>query len=557
MDLSVIIPARNEEFLQLTIDEVLKQAQAETEVIAILDGYWPEVGIPQQKNLTVVHFEKSIGQRASTNVGARISRAKYVMKLDAHCKVDTGFDIKLMSDCEYDWTVIPRMYNLHVFDWKCNACGHQVYQGPEPESCSNCKENSGFEKIIIWQRRKNRRTDFWRFDSDMKFQYWQAYKKRPEAKGDICDVMSSIGACFFMHRQRFWDLGGMDENHGSWGQFGTEVACKSWLSGGRHVVNKKTWFAHLFRTNNKGFSFPYKIKGKQVGHARRYSKDMWLNDKWEGATRPLSWLINHFNPVPDWNGNDIRRLKQSFPTSYKKTKVSKSLVYYTDNTGDPDLMQLCRDNTEWCMKQYGYPIISVSQKPLDFGKNIVMELERAVLSIFKQILRGCQETDTQYVFLLEHDVLYHPSHFDYTPQDNNTFYYDHNRYSVCDETGKSVFYHTDVPSMMVASRELLIKHYSKCVKWVEKEGWKSKYGYSPPKGVPKDMKEGRRDTWMSLLPSLDIRRKDAWSRKRMSRKQFRNPRGHRGWKEVDEVEGWGAIHGRFADFVQDVKKRLQ
>jgi len=39
------------------------------------------------------------------------------------------------------------------------------------------------------------------------------------------------------------ELEGLDERHGFWGQFGTEISCKSWLSGGRQVVNKKTWFA--------------------------------------------------------------------------------------------------------------------------------------------------------------------------------------------------------------------------------------------------------------------------------------------------------------------------
>ena len=39
----------------------------------------------------------------------------------------------------------------------------------------------------------------------MKFQYWRVYGKRPEAKGDITDTMSSIGACFFMHKDRFFD----------------------------------------------------------------------------------------------------------------------------------------------------------------------------------------------------------------------------------------------------------------------------------------------------------------------------------------------------------------
>ena len=66
--------------------------EADTEVIAICDGYWPDPPVVDHPKVTIVHHTKSIGQRAATNEGARISQAKYVMKLDAHCTVDKGFD---------------------------------------------------------------------------------------------------------------------------------------------------------------------------------------------------------------------------------------------------------------------------------------------------------------------------------------------------------------------------------------------------------------------------------------------------------------------------------
>jgi len=113
--------------------------------------------------------------------------------------------------------------------------------------------------------------------------------------------MSCLGACIFCHRKRFIELGMMDENHGSWGQFGTEVACKSWLSEGRLVVNKKTWFSHMFRTQGGDFGFPYKISGRAVNKARQYSQDLWLKNKWKGAKRKFEWIIEHFKPIPDWH----------------------------------------------------------------------------------------------------------------------------------------------------------------------------------------------------------------------------------------------------------------
>ena len=307
-DLSVIIPARNEIFLAKTIERVLATIEADTEVIAICDGYWPDPPIVDHPRVNVLHYTESIGQRAATNAGARLSTAKYVMKLDAHCDLDQGFDRKLIEDCQPDWTMVPMMFNLHGFDWQCKNCGHRTYQGPKLIHCEQCKQDSEHEMVVVWKPRRARLTVSWRFDSDMHFQYWREHGRRPECKGKIIDTMSFIGACWFMERDRYWYLEGLDEGHGSWGQVGTEVACKSWLSGGRLCTTKKTWFSHMFRTKNDGFSFPYPMSGNQIKRAQDYSKDLWLNNKWPRAVRPLSWLVDKFKPVPGWeNGEDHSR----------------------------------------------------------------------------------------------------------------------------------------------------------------------------------------------------------------------------------------------------------
>jgi len=291
-------------FLARTVQDVLDHARADTEVIVILDGYWPDPPLLDNERVTVIHHTSSIGQRAATNEGAKVSQAKYIMKLDAHCSLDEGFDVKLMEDCQPDWTMIPSMYNFHAFDWKCLGCGNQTYQGVRPSVCLKCS-GEDFEMILTWEPRWNRKTVSWRFDKNMQFQYWRKHRKRAECQGELIETMCFIGACMFMERKRFWDLGGMDEAHGSWGQFGTEVSCKSWLSGGRLITSRKTWFAHLFRTGNFSrnghSSFPYALSQQAIDRARAYSKDLWLNDKWPEAILPLSWLIDRFKPVPDWH----------------------------------------------------------------------------------------------------------------------------------------------------------------------------------------------------------------------------------------------------------------
>src|SRR3989344_7343443 len=106
-DLSILIPARNEMFLTRTIKDILENIEGDTEIIAVLDGSWADPPIPQHERVTVIYNPQSIGQRAATNQAAKLSNAKYVMKCDAHCAFDKGFDIKMMQEMRPDWTMVP------------------------------------------------------------------------------------------------------------------------------------------------------------------------------------------------------------------------------------------------------------------------------------------------------------------------------------------------------------------------------------------------------------------------------------------------------------------
>jgi glycosyltransferase involved in cell wall biosynthesis len=295
VELSILIPARNEIFLRQTIESITENIEADTEVIAVLDGQLPVEGILQHERVNIILLPKSIGQRAATNMACRLSKAEYVMKVDAHCSFDKGFDRKLIEDMQDDWTQVPIMRNLHAFDWVCQDCGNRRYQGPT-KKCDKCGGQE--EKDIVWRAKRSPNSTSYRFDKNLQFGYWGEYKAKQN--GDLVETMSLQGSCFMMKRERYWDLNICDESWGSWGNQGTEVALKSWLSGGRVIVNKKTWYAHMFRTQGGDFGFPYPLSGKEVSKARQCSRDLFLNDNWDKAVKPLSWLIEKFNP-PEWD----------------------------------------------------------------------------------------------------------------------------------------------------------------------------------------------------------------------------------------------------------------
>jgi GT2 family glycosyltransferase len=317
--LSVIVVGRNEQFMRHTVEDVLEHSSDDTEVIAVCDGSWPEPALQDHPRLQVIHFTEAMGQRAATNAGARLSNAKYIMKMDAHCATDEGFDVKLFAKMQPDWTMIPAMHRLHIFDWGCSGCGERTYQGSKPDKCAECGGEE-FYMHMVWQPRfQYDPTVAWLFDENLHFQYWRKYHRSPkvkeEAKTGIIETMSCIGCCFMIERDRFWELGGMDEGHGSWGQFGTELACKAWLSGGKMVTCLDTWVAHLFRTGNFAksgeSSWPYPISNRDIDRARKHSREMWLGNKWPKQKLPLSWLVERFWPVPGWSDDSLRRLKKS------------------------------------------------------------------------------------------------------------------------------------------------------------------------------------------------------------------------------------------------------
>ena len=317
-DLSVIVVGRNEQFMRHTIDDVLEHAKADTEIVAICDASWPEPAIVDHPKVKILHTTTPVGQRAATNLGAQLSRAKYIMKMDAHCSTDEGFDGKMIEKMQPDWTMIPSMHRLEVFNWGCDGCGEREYQGSKPEKCKECG-GTEFYMHMVWEpRRQFEPTIAWRFDSNLHFQYWRKYDRRPEvkeeAKTGVIETMSCIGCCFLMERERFLELGGCSEGHGSWGQYGTELSAKAWLSGGKMVTCIDTWVAHMFRTNNFAgngqSSWPYPITNRQIEAARNYSRELWLNNRWEKQVRPLSWLLEHFWPVDGWTDDDLRNQKK-------------------------------------------------------------------------------------------------------------------------------------------------------------------------------------------------------------------------------------------------------
>jgi hypothetical protein len=319
--LTIIIPARNEMFLKNTIEDILAHKEADTEINALLDGQWADPPIPQYPGVNLIYVNKAVGQRGGANLAAKLSRAKYIMKVDAHCSFDQGFDRKMLEAYKLtgdNVTMVPTMRNLWAFEWACyhNYCGWKKYQGPTPEVCPNCGKSNKLKRRMKWIGKERPQSNSFSFNAEPHFQYFNEYKKRPEyredlARNNITKSMSLQGSAFMLTREKYWELDICGEELGNWGNQGVEVACKTWLSGGQVLVNHNTWYAHLFRTQGGDFGFPWKVSGRETERTKNNVKNLIWGGKFNRQIYPLSWLIEKFWPVPGWTQEQLDALKSA------------------------------------------------------------------------------------------------------------------------------------------------------------------------------------------------------------------------------------------------------
>jgi glycosyltransferase involved in cell wall biosynthesis len=547
VDLSVLIPARNEEFLGRTIEDYLSHIKGNTEIIVTLDGYLPNPPLKKDPRVTIIYNPVAVGQRAATNQSARIARGKYLMKSDAHVAVDDGFDVKMLEafkKLDDNVTMIPGMRNLHVFDWVCPNAHEPGWKTPDGQDdphrryqsnsgvCNECGQQT--KKEIIWNPKRSPFSFTFRFDKTMHFQYWGELAKRPEnVRGALCndgtydtnlrETLSIQGSCFMLTKERYLALDICSEDFHSWGQQGVEVACKTWLSGGRVISYLGTWYAHMFRTKNGDFGFPYPNPQNKVNENREKSRDLFLKDQWPLAIHKFQWLLDKFNP-PDWN-------------------ITKGMIFYTDNQLDEAIAKPVRERLLKIGEEKKINITSSSLKRMDFGvKNVRFpSLKRGYYTMFKQILGALENSRDDIIFFTEHDVLYHPSHFDFTPKEKDVWYYNQNVWYLRQD-GHAMHYDVNQLSGLCVWRETAIIHFRERLKRLETEEFTRNMGFEPfTHGRVKWEHEFRMETWKSESPNIDIRFGVNSTGMRWKKEEYRNQQLLINWQENDEqIPGWGS-----------------
>lgn len=297
---SSIIPSRSPQWLKQTVQDLLDKAEGEVEVIVVYDGRWPEPNeMPPEDPRVVQIFHGEIannkGMRDSINAGVLASKGDYLMVIDEQCGVDQGYDVKLAADCEDDWVVIPRRWRLDAENWGLT------------------KDTEGDKRPPV---------DY----MYVEYPYVKPYDKTQGLHGAIWDrpgrediliddTPTMQGSCYFMSRKH-WDkvIKRLDSTYyGPFTMEAQEVSMKTWFTGGRVVVNKKTWYAHWHKgKKGKGYAFTnaqYRQHQEGMEKGRLYAIDYWLNtNNFPGYD--WDWFVTEkFPDMPGWSPDWKQRIE--------------------------------------------------------------------------------------------------------------------------------------------------------------------------------------------------------------------------------------------------------
>lgn len=133
-----------------------------------------------------------------------------------------------------------------------------------------------------------------------------------------------------------------------------------------------------------------------------------------------------------------------------------TIIYYTSNREKPDFERRIQENL---LRVCGnLPIISVSQKPINLGKNIcVGDIGASGFNMFRQVQIACREAQTKFVISAEADCLYPPDYFTFIPPKDDAPYRNSNLYVMPDARDFYFYKREGATHAQVINRELYLK----------------------------------------------------------------------------------------------------
>lgn len=306
--LSIVIPSADPRFLPRMIPDLLAKAAGRVEIIVSLDGVDAE--LPNDPRVIPVRHAR-LGMRGALNAARPHVRGEYVMKTDEHCLFAPGFDEQLKADYSPRTLLIPRRYSLDAENWAIE----DNPKGPRDYHYLSCP---------VWSIRE-------RDDYSMHGLEWPDRTRARLTGWDVDETMSWQGSAYFMDRTHYEWLGPMQEEN--WGGFAgepQEIGLKTQLAGGRIMVTKRTWYAHLHK--GKKYGRGYRPDKAEISKGHEYNAWYWMTEQWLGARIDMRSLVERFWPVPTWPVDVLDYWSDYFPAyaglEYLKAQARAREVQY-------------------------------------------------------------------------------------------------------------------------------------------------------------------------------------------------------------------------------------
>lgn len=270
--ISILIPAYNEQkYLNRTIDNFLSTAKGEIEVIVILNGYDQKV----DKRAKVLRYKDNLGERVAMNTAAYIASGEYLLRIDGHCDVDDGWNVKM----------------LEVFKGKPKSIAVAVLTAVDKDWNRIKGHYYGFCNLLPTMEEKH--------DHD---------KNNAKTHEPIEPNMAFTGCGFMIRKDFYWEVGGADESLPPMGAIGPEFAAKAHLFGDGVFTRTDVVIGHIFDAN-PGYDTAGVIKARKM-LVEKYG------DRYEEITKK-------FGDVEMKKGSTTDNTKRTITVNRTDTEITK------------------------------------------------------------------------------------------------------------------------------------------------------------------------------------------------------------------------------------------
>ncbi|MCZ8516400.1 glycosyltransferase [Paenibacillus filicis] len=218
---SIIIPAKNEgTYVESTVASAMESKSGYPFEIVIVDddsadGCCDFIASHEESARIRLIRTKGIGAAKARNLGAGVSKGKYLIFCDAHLSFEDLWIDRLLKPIE-----------AGIADGICPAIANM-----------DSPNITGYGQTL---------------DQRLQVQ-WNGRQEAPFP----CAILP--GGCFAISRDVFFDIGGFDEGFKTWGYEDVELSLKMWLFGYKCSTLPDVKILHLFRE-----SHPYRIGWEHV-----------------------------------------------------------------------------------------------------------------------------------------------------------------------------------------------------------------------------------------------------------------------------------------------------